>query len=254
MRSLTYIIFSLLLSFVLFSCSPATTIKGYVQEVNVEIPRWLKVNLMIWNSVDNSTKTISTKLRPNGKFIAKVREDDNNGSMYLVFIDLTSTRFTRDMPSYTLSTGQFFGPIFTQFQLEPGKDIYVEELFLSIPFSVTMNDTQVVSFNDLSFSWDPIKFADYYIVFFGKEPEKNEAVVSYTTEDPIFLGTVAAKTLPYGTKMSVEEVIQNAPYFILKEQIGTGQYTVSITAYNKGATMNSQSIIAVSKEYSVRIE
>ena len=220
--------------------------------MNTEIPKWLEVQLTLWNSIDNSTKTISTKLRSSGKFIARVRHENTDSNLYLILISPSWKIYLPDSDRYSLSSEWRFGSNFLQFHLKPGKDIYVEDLFLSVPFPLTISDTQISSFSDINLSWEPIKFADYYGVFIKEATEEDEYVVTYVTEEPVFSGASSAKLVPYDIKMSAEEVIQNAPFFTISKHIESGQYTVSILAAKK-TTTGMASIIARSEEYSVTI-
>lgn len=237
---ISFILFTLL-TLTLFSCSSAAKVTGTINAVNVDIPKSITVDFVLYNSVSSVTKKISTKVQPNGNFKVRIKANE----MYLVHVSVPSNH-------YSLSDDWLLSePI----QLKSGQNILLEDLYLSSRFSVTSDHgmSRISSIEEMSFSWDPVELADFYAVHFSESIGNGDLVFLHITKDPEFSGSSKAPLISFDTKMTPIEFSQNVPFFRIKEKVESGQFQFRVVAVKK-TSKGFESIIAESEKYTIYID
>jgi len=242
MKSIRIGIFSFLLLLTLFSCPSVVTIEGHVHAVNVDLPKSHDIYLVLYDPASSSTYQITTKLKADGRFKFRSRYHD----MLLVDIRITSNYYSLN-PILLNSK-----PI----RLAPGDYVYLEDLYLSSKFTLSLADVseQFSSPDKISFSWDAIEITDYYVVYIFKgDGDEKKTITVFITKEPFFSYSTSAELIPYDIKMTPTEVALHAPFFRIREPMENGQYSIYVAAI-KETTRSTETTAAGSKEYTISVK
>ena len=225
---------------VLIGCNTRTTISGVVVPIDLDIARNQAVNLVLFDETYADYVEVPARLDADGTFVARVPNERQ----------VLMTIWVQDS-DLILSTDWIEAkPIV----IAPGQKLTLTDLFLSYPFELTVEyeDSVVDSVEDLRVSWAPVEAAQLYAVSLMSMGDTRELVSMFVTEEPHFIGTEPAPTIPFDRVMTIEEVREATPFYHIREELESGHYELWVRAIRE-TDAGFESIISRSKPLTLQI-